>query len=153
MKDNEFDEWPKALQSKTNAQAKPPGAVRRREVQHEAIEQAALFQWAFTVRQTFPELRLLYHIPNGGKRNRFEAANLKRQGVKAGVPDICLPVANGGFHGLYIELKAGKNKTTDKQDEWLSDLRQQGYFAEVCVGWENAKNTIIKYLGMRGRKE
>lgn len=84
MKDNEFDEWLKALQTGTDTQAKPPGAVRHREVQREAMEQAALFQWAFTVRQTFPELRLMYHIPNGGKRNRFEAANLKRQGVKAG---------------------------------------------------------------------
>lgn len=150
MKDNEFDEWLKALQTGTDTQAKPPGAVRRREVQHEAMEQAALFQWAFTVQHTFPELRLMYHIPNGGKRNRFEAANLKRQGVKAGVPDICLPVARGGFHGLYIELKAGKNKTTDKQNEWLSDLMAQGYSAHVCVGWENAKDTITKYLGMRG---
>lgn len=27
-----------------------------------------------------PELELLYHVPNGGSRNRLEAANLQKQG-------------------------------------------------------------------------
>lgn len=115
-------------------------------IQHEANEQEALFRWAAFVRGRFPEIDLLYHIPNGGSRNRIEAANLKRQGVKAGVPDLCLPVARGGFHGLYIEMKAGKNTTTDKQDEWLSALQCQGYAVAVCYGWERAAEVITKYL-------
>lgn len=53
-------------------------------IQHEANEQEALFRWAAFVRGRFPEIDLLYHVPNGGSRNRLEAANLKRQGVKAG---------------------------------------------------------------------
>lgn len=77
-------------------------------IQHEAREQEALFRWADFAAGTMPELKLLYHIPNGGSRNKAEAANLKRQGVKAGVPDLFLPVPRGGYHGLYIELKFGK---------------------------------------------
>ncbi len=53
-------------------------------------------------------------MPNGGKRDKATAAVLKRQGVKAGVPDIMLPAARAGYHGLYIELKAGENTTTKK---------------------------------------
>ena len=85
---------------------------RRKPIPHEGNEQEALFRWAAFVRGRFPEIDLLYHIPNGGSRNRLEAANLKRQGVKSGVPDLCLPVARGKYHGLYIEMKYGKTKIT-----------------------------------------
>lgn len=59
----------------------------------EATEQERVINWATFYAKDFPELDLLHHIPNGGSRNQLEAANLKRQGVKAGVPDFCLPVA------------------------------------------------------------
>lgn len=112
----------------------------------EAQEQAALFQWAMLARQKYPQLELLYHIPNGGRRDKKEAAALKRQGVKAGVPDICLPVAIGEYHGLYIELKVGKNKTSKAQNEWIDRLREQGYCVEVCYGWNNARKVIEDYF-------
>ncbi|HNW87934.1 MAG TPA: VRR-NUC domain-containing protein [Candidatus Limiplasma sp.] len=68
-------------------------------------EQTCLFRWAKMQECDYPKLRLLYHIPNGGSRHRLEAVHLKQQGVRAGVPDICLPVACGGCHSLYIEMK------------------------------------------------
>ena len=71
---------------------------------------------------------------------------LKRQGVKAGAPDIMLPAARAGYHGLYIELKAGENTTTKKQKEWLEYLRQQGYYTAVCYGWQPAAQLIEQYL-------
>lgn len=119
-----------------------------KKIQREGMEQEALFSWATIKSYQYPELESLYHIPNGGTRNKIEAANLKRQGVKAGVPDIHLPVARGKFHGLYIELKAGNNKPTKEQKEWISRLRRQGYAAEVCVGWLQAAELIEKYLKM-----
>lgn len=115
-------------------------------MQYEAEEQAALFSWAKLCRQQFPEIELLYHIPNGGSRDIKEAANLKRQGVKAGVPDLCLPVARGGWHGLYIELKVGRNKPTEKQEAWIRELSKQGYAVKVCYGWEAASRVIRNYL-------
>ena len=93
-----------------------------------------------------PELQYMYHVPNGGKRDKATAAVLKRQGVKAGVPDIMLPAARAGYHGLYIELKAGENTTTKKQKEWLEYLRQQGYYTAVCYGWQPAAQLIEQYL-------
>lgn len=120
--------------------------MAERHTQYEAHEQEMLFRWAIFKSEQFPELDLLYHIPNGGKRNRFEAASLKRQGVKPGVPDLCLPVARGKYHGLYIELKYGKNKTSKNQEEWLYNLQKQGYAVTVCFGWEEASEKITKYL-------
>jgi hypothetical protein len=88
----------------------------------------------------------MFHIPNGGSRNKLEAANLKKQGVKAGVPDLFLPISRGGYHGLFIELKYGKNKPTEKQAEWLKSLNEQGYAVAVCYGCEEASEKILKYL-------
>lgn len=119
----------------------------------ESGEQISLFQWAKYAACTNPELHLLYHIPNGGKRDKATAARLKREGVKAGVPDICLPVARGKYHGLYIELKAGKNTVTDNQSRWLTELTRQGYCTAVCYGWEPASKVIEQYLSIPdGRK-
>lgn len=126
---------------------------RAKPVQHEGNEQEALFSWAALARCRFPELDLLYHIPNGGSRNRLEAANLRRQGVKSGVPDLCLPVARGGYHGLYIEMKYGKNKTSENQNKWLEALRAQNYAAAVCYGWQEAQQVIINYLERRNTTE
>lgn len=116
----------------------------------EAQHQAALFNWAWLVRNRYPELALLYHIPNGGSRNKAEAANLKRQGVKPGVPDLCLPVPRGQYHGLYIELKTEKGRTSTAQDWWIRELNAQGYFTEVCHSWESAVRVIEWYMNLKG---
>lgn len=112
----------------------------------EAQEQAALFKWALLARQKYKELELMYHVPNGGRREAKEGAALKRQGVKAGVPDICLPVAKDGFFGLYIELKVGRNKTTPLQNIWIKRLQDMNYKVEVCYGWLKAREIIESYL-------
>ena len=115
--------------------------------QYEAAEQIKLFRWVDLVSKNYyPELRLLYHVPNGGSRNELEAVNLKKQGVRSGVPDLCLPVARGGYHGLYIELKYGKNKPTEKQLEWIEALRDEGYAVSICWGFEAARAELEKYL-------
>lgn len=119
----------------------------------ESGAQEMLFTWAMWQQEGRPELKLLYHVPNGGKRDKRTATALRRQGVKAGVPDLCLPVARGGYHGLYIELKVGKNKTTEKQDKWIAALRQQGYYVSVCYGWEEARETIENYLDGKTRRK
>lgn len=88
----------------------------------------------------------IFHIPNGGKRNPREAANLKRQGVRPGVPDLFVPVPMGERHGLFIEMKYGKNKATKAQVEWIKTLRLNGYGAYICYGAKNAIACIEEYL-------
>ena len=88
----------------------------------------------------------MFHIPNGGSRNKVEAANLKRQGVKPGVPDIFLPVAKGNYHGLWIEMKTGKNKPTAYQNTYIDYLNSNSYKAVVCYGADEAIRVITEYL-------
>ena len=112
----------------------------------EDIEQQMVFEWAATMEYLYPCLRLMYHVPNEGKRTKSAGAKMKRLGLKKGVPDICLPVARGGFHGLYIELKAVGGKPTKEQCEYLDALRSEGYFVALCVGREEAQALILAYL-------
>ena len=88
----------------------------------------------------------VFHIPNGGSRNKAEAANLKRQGVRAGVPDLCIPLARGQYHGLYIEMKSKHGRLSANQLDWLVRLSENGYMAEVCYGASEAIACISYYL-------
>ena len=112
----------------------------------ESAEQKAVFQWAATQYRKHPELRLMYAIPNGGFRNVREASRLKAEGVKAGVPDIHLPVANRPHIGLFIEMKRKGAKPRANQIEWLTGLAKLGHKCAVCFDWVEAAEVIRGYL-------
>lgn len=113
----------------------------------ESTEQRNLFTWAKYQYGVWPELRLMYHTPNEGLRNSTTGARMRLEGLKRGVPDICLPVARGKYHGLYIEMKRTKGGVvSEDQRGWLEALNAQGYKAVVCKGCEAAIATIIGYL-------
>ena len=117
----------------------------------EHAHQVALFAWADNVRRQYPELALLFAVPNGGQRSPRTAARLKAEGVRAGVPDVCLPVPRGGMHGLFIELKRpGLHSVSPVQREWIETLSAYGYRAEVAVGWDAARELIVEYLSGGG---
>ncbi len=114
----------------------------------EESEQAALISWARFNAVLYPDLNLLYHVPNGGARDKREGANLKRAGVLAGIPDLVLPVARHGYHHLYIEMKVEPNKPTKSQMEVMRRLKKNGSFVIVCYGAGEARKVINWYLGM-----
>jgi len=113
----------------------------------EDVEQTHLFAWAAWASGRYPELELMYHIPNGGKRGKAEAARFKAQGVKAGIPDIFLPAPRGGYCGMYIEMKRQEGgKVSDVQQEKILQLTDQDYYVVVCKGFDEAKAEIERYL-------
>lgn len=88
-----------------------------------------------------------YAIPNGSHKSMHEALKFKAEGLVSGVPDICVPIASGSYHGCYIELKRIKGgKLSDTQIEWIDYLRRAGYYADWAAGFEEAKKIILKYL-------
>ncbi len=109
-------------------------------------EQAAVINWAKLQEGKYPCLKWLYAIPNGGSRGKREAAKFKRTGVKSGVSDLCLPVARGGYHALYVEIKALDGKTEPTQREFIMDMKDLGNQAVACWGFEAAKDELLKYL-------
>ncbi len=118
-------------------------------VPSESVEQQNLFRWAaVSAAARWPkEMRMLYHVPNEGKRSKANGARLKSEGLRAGVPDINLDVARGEYHGLRIEMKRRRGeRVSPEQAAWLEALREQGYAAIVARGWEEAADAIEKYL-------
>lgn len=114
----------------------------------EDVEQMCLFRWAKASEGKWPELKLMFHIPNGGKRSKAEAKRFKEMGVKAGVSDVFLPVARDGCHGLWIEMKRLRTgRPTEDQIKWIENMIAQGYAATVCHGWEQARKVIERYMG------
>lgn len=137
-------------QSQESASArdrKNGGKARRRDIEHEEqVELVAEF------RATYPQYaKLLIHIPNGGslKGGKFEGWRRKQAGTRAGVSDLLLTVAKGGYHGYWMEFKAAPPndaKVTDDQLEWLEEMREQGYKATLEKGVAGAMAAFKKYL-------
>lgn len=121
--------------------------VRAKPIDREGLEQAALMK---EISLRYPAAaKLIYHVPNGGHRHKLVAMKLKDQGVKAGVPDLVLPMARGGYFGLYIEFKAMPPfdaPVSASQDAYLHALTDQGYLAIVCRGHIDALEAIRAYL-------
>ncbi|VVQ20841.1 hypothetical protein PS934_05055 [Pseudomonas fluorescens] len=121
--------------------------VRAKPVDREGQEQAALMR---ELELRYPAVfELMYHVPNGGHRVKAVASKLKAQGVKAGIPDLVLTMARGGFFGLYIEFKAtppNDAAISASQHERIRKLNEQGYLAVVCRGHFDAMEQIRAYL-------
>lgn len=121
---------------------KPPA----KRVDREGPEQAALMK---EIELRYPDVfELMYHVPNGGHRLKEVAAKLKAQGVKAGIPDLVLPMARGGYFGLYIEFKATVDPAavSPSQQACIHRLNDQGYLAVVCRGHFDAMECLRAYL-------
>lgn len=112
----------------------------------EDTEQINVVSWANWNANHYPELRWLFHVPNGGSRNKQEAVKFKQMGVKAGVSDLCLPYPKGIYCGLFIEMKYGNNRQQDTQKEFLADMAAAGHFAATCYSAEEAIKVIEEYL-------
>ncbi len=116
----------------------------------ELTEQQAVMEWAEYQTGRYPELKLLYHIPNEGKRSVVNGANLKKAGLKKGVPDLCLPVARGNYNSLYIEMKRNKRcRPSAEQIEWQIGLNAEGNRAVVCYSADEAIETIKWYVNLK----
>ncbi len=128
--------------SKNSQHGKRVGQVRISE--HE--EQVSLIEMCQLNERQYPGLELIYAIPNGGARHPAVAAKLKAEGVKPGVPDLCLPVKRGEYPGLYIEMKAMGGILSDNQKKWADALKKQGYAVATCWGYNDTWKTICEYM-------
>ena len=119
----------------------------------EAQEQRTVMKWAQMMGYNTPELELLFHIPNGGNRDAQTGYQLKLQGAKAGVPDLFLPCARCGYHGLFIEMKRRKAwSVSEQQKYWIERLNGEDYLAQVCAGADSAIRLIDAYMNKRIKK-
>jgi len=107
----------------------------------EHTEQVLFVQWAR--RMGFP----IFAIPNGGQRHRVVAAKLKLEGVRAGVPDLFLPIPVGEYHGLFIEMKRQTGSgLSSEQKTWKRTLEANGYKVIIGTGAKSAREQTLEYI-------
>lgn len=112
----------------------------------EEEEQKTVISWCRVNESRWPELRWIHHIPNEGKRSKTTAAAEKAMGLRAGVPDLFLPVKTVWWPGLYVEMKALDGKVTKEQEEFLTAVGEQGYCCCACWGADAAIWLIERYM-------
>ncbi len=113
-------------------------------------EQARVVSWCdLMTDRGCGDYDLIYAIANGGARSKATAGKLKAEGVKRGVPDLCLPVRRGGYGALYIEMKREKgSRVSDVQSEYMKRLERAGNKCVVCRGADAAMAAIKAYMEM-----
>lgn len=124
--------------------------ARKPRAEPEFQNQAALFAWARNplVLKAHPELKLLSCSLNGVKLSKAQAGKAKAAGMLKGEWDIKLPVARGHYHGLIIEMKAGRNNLTDEQMEYGYLMGQEGWSVAVCWSCDEARTALTHYLAL-----
>ena len=121
-----------------------PSRTKKR-AQPEAAEQENVIKWARDNEKTYPFLWMLHSSLNGVKLSKMQAGKAKQQGMLSGVPDLFLPVPKNGYHGLFIEMKYGSNKVTEKQEKFLQNAANVGYAVSVCYSANEAIKRIEDY--------
>ncbi len=96
---------------------------------------------------SFLEIRLpqavIWHTPNGGSRNKIEAAKLKGLGTRAGIPDL-LVFLKGRL--LAIEVKKEGGRLSPAQNAMLQRLSCEGATTAVCRSVEDAEETVTGWV-------
>jgi hypothetical protein len=121
-----------------------------RDLEHQ-IAVAFMHWWTYYARSKKIDETLLFHIPNGGLRNRATAGKLKAEGVRAGVSDYLLAMPRGTYHGLFLELKKGgpgieKGRATKEQLDFGEKVKAQGFAFTVACGTDEAVEKLLAYL-------
>ena len=117
---------------------------RRRPTEREPLSQVACVSW---FRLQYPKLsRLLFAVPNGGKRDHITAGKLKAEGAVAGVADLLLLVPSATYHGLAIEMKTIEGAQREAQKLWQQAVEAQGYKYVVCRSLDSFMEIVKSYL-------
>jgi hypothetical protein len=114
--------------------------------QAEHAIQSAIVEWARLSQGKQPALKSLFAIPNGGKRNAITGAILKSEGVRAGMPDLCLCVSRGGYNALFIEVKTPIGRLSAAQKNQIADLEANGSKCVTVRSPIEAISAINDYL-------
>lgn len=114
----------------------------------EHLEQVRLFAWIKSMRCQDERYKAIFAIPNGGDRKNSVGAQMKAEGVEAGVPDIFVSVPSHGYPGFFIELKSlnPTSHLSTSQKKMIPILQAQGYKVEMVRGFEKAQKMILEYF-------
>jgi VRR-NUC domain len=118
--------------------------IRKRRQQPEAALQRAVFEHiAYRKR---PGWRF-WSTPNAAKRSLQMGAELKAQGMTAGVGDISIVSPSGRYHEL--ELKTPTGRLSPAQRERQEELKASGVICATAYGLDAALAILVGWGAIR----
>jgi hypothetical protein len=87
-----------------------------------------------------------FAVPNGGSRNGITGAILKREGVRAGVPDLAF-VIGGKPH--FLEVKRARGYLTKSQRAIRQEIEQSGAAWAVAKGLDEALKQLEQWGALK----
>ncbi len=111
----------------------------------EESRQACIVEY---VRTVAPHI-LIWAVPNGGWRNKREAARMKWTGTLAGVLDLTLALPDGRC--AFWEIKTPKGPLSSVQKDIISDLERLGHVWAVVRSVDDARREL-KRLKIKTRE-
>lgn len=126
------------------------GKTRGKRKNPEQEHQITYFQILAANEKKFPVVRWIHASMNGASASSTASAGLRKMlGQKAGVADVFIPVPMKGFHGCWIELKIKPNTLSAEQREFLSDMKDQGYYVKAAWSCDEMLDITEMYLGIK----
>lgn len=101
--------------------------------------QQACVRW---FRLQYPQ-HLIVAIPNGGQRSAVEAAIMQAEGVTAGMPDLMILIPG---RVLFVEMKYGKNKATEKQKAIHEKLITLKFKVQTCYSFDDFYKIVNTFV-------
>ena len=122
----------------------------------ESQSQSAVIDWWRLACKGYglPEFAL-FSIPNGAHKSMAARMKFKREGLRAGVPDLFLAVphvlncddgSTAYIPGLWLEMKRKGGRVSPEQTAFLLYARKQGYHAHICYSADETIAAIKGYL-------
>jgi hypothetical protein len=93
------------------------------------------------LRWSLPADAEYFAIPNGGLRHGRAAARLAGQGLRAGIPDLCV-VHHGSAY--FIELKSAAGALSEVQRQMRRKLEYCGCAVVTCKTLACVENSLIE---------
>jgi len=107
----------------------------------ESHEQRLLVEW----------LRLqgigFFAVPNSARRDARNAARLKAEGMRAGVPDLIFTRRFANGQPVALELKTKKGRLSNSQREVIREMESEGWIVLVAFGLEDAVKKVRDTFG------
>jgi hypothetical protein len=113
----------------------------------EWLHQKRIAAW---MREVYPKVRFHTSL-DGVYLGKMVGQMIKMVQWGPGYPDLIIHKAVKPYSFLAIELKKDgvviyHNEHSKNQEGWLEYFRQQGAYAEICIGSDQAKQLIKRYL-------
>lgn len=117
------------------------------------IQRALFKKWELQARSD-ERYAAIFAVPNSSRRGAREGARLKAEGMRAGIPDIIVPIPIPKWGILFIEQKRGADPRTGKakgrlsavQKEWISLLQALGNTVAVSYSFEETEKLVGDWM-------